>query len=95
MSSDSTRVQIGDSVIYQNLKDEIVILNMTSQIYYGLDDVGATMWRVLLEHGSTGAAFEKLKSIYAVDEATLRRDLEGLIQNLAAAKLLTISLREQ
>jgi hypothetical protein len=83
-----SNVQIGDSVIYQRLKDEMVVLNIDNQHYYSLDDVGVSMWEALLEDGNIEAATARLRGLYQVDKATLRTDLESLVRDLLAAGLL-------
>jgi hypothetical protein len=66
-------------------------LNLSTQNYYGLDDVGATMWRSILQYGSIEGAITELRSIYGVDEAVLRADLIAIVESLMAANLLTAS----
>lgn len=82
------RVEPGDDVIYQALKDEIVLLNMKDQRYFGLDDVGSAMWKLLVEHGDVETVADRLSAEYDVDRATVRADLGVLIRNLMAAGLL-------
>jgi hypothetical protein len=81
-------VEIGDSVIYQTLEGEIVLLNMANQQYYGLDNVGADVWRLLLEHRSTAAVENEMRKVYAVDAVSVRRDLQILVRELLGAGLL-------
>lgn len=38
-----TRVEISPEVLFQELQGEAVLLNLTSERYYGLDDVGMRM----------------------------------------------------
>ncbi len=86
----SGSIEIGDSVLYQTVGDEIVLLDMTNQEYFGLDSVGADVWKLILEHRDIAAVAGRLASIYAIDEQTARRDIEPLISDLMAAKLLKI-----
>ncbi|MEP6714996.1 MAG: PqqD family protein [Terriglobia bacterium] len=86
--ADPAAVEIGEAVIFQTLEDEVVLLNMTSQEYYGLDDVGATMWNLLIEHRDVETVVGKLKDIYDADETRLRQDLLTLVQKLVEVDLL-------
>ena len=52
--------EIGESVIFQKLNDEIVVLNLENQNYFGLDNVGAEMWEDL-----AGMNNDELKAIYS------------------------------
>jgi DeoR/GlpR family transcriptional regulator of sugar metabolism len=62
--------------------DEAVLLNLSDQHYYGLDEVGARIWTLLLEHGDIEVVIQQMLREYEVNEATLRRDLMALIQEM-------------
>jgi hypothetical protein len=81
-------VQIGESVIYQRLRNEAVLLEMNAQAYYGLDAVATEMWELLVEHHDVEVVLERLKAIYDVDEATVRKDLWALVDRMISAQLL-------
>jgi coenzyme PQQ synthesis protein D (PqqD) len=81
-------VELGNSVIYHTLDQEVVLLNMATQQYYGLDSVGADMWNTLLEHRSLGTAAARIQESYEVDPETARADLHSLVRQLVAAGLL-------
>jgi hypothetical protein len=82
-------VAIADSVLYQELEDEAVLLNMANQQYYGLNDVGAQMWKSLAEAGNIADAEERLLNMYEIERPALRFDLEALVRDLLKAGLLT------
>lgn len=84
----SGRVEIGDSVLYQTVGDEIVVLNMNNQDYFGLDSVGADVWQLLLEHQNVAAVAQRVAAIYEVDEETALNDIQPLVSELLAANLL-------
>src|SRR5215469_1343592 len=48
---DMEKMTPSDDVIFQPLHDEIVLLNMKTQQYYALDDVGSDMWNRLVQYG--------------------------------------------
>ena len=81
-------VVIGDAVLYQELEDEVVLLNMADQQYYGLNDVGAQMWKCLMEVGSLATAGDRLANDYEAEQTVVRADLESLVRNLLKAGLL-------
>ena len=92
MSSPS--VAIADEVIYQPLQDELVLLNMKEQKYFGLDDVGTDMWNLLLESGDIATVADRMCEEYEVDKPTVLGDLEALVNNLVAAGLLKTKSEE-
>ncbi len=81
------RVEISDDVIYQEVRDEVVLLNLESQQYFGLDSVGADVWKLLKEHGDSEAVVQGMKSSYRVDEAKLRSDVDALVADMVQAGL--------
>lgn len=87
----SDRVRVPDDVLISNLQEESVILNLDSERYYGLDDVGTRFVSVLNTADSIEAAYEKLIQEYDVDEEVLRKDLLTLVENLVAQGIVQIS----
>ena len=71
-----------DDVLISNLQEESVILNLDSERYYGLDNVGTRFLSVLNTSESIEAAYEVLRNEYRVDAQSLRQDLLALIENL-------------
>lgn len=78
----SDRVRVPDDVLISNLQQESVILNLDSERYYGLDDVGTRFLTVLNTSESIEAAYDKLIGEYNIDAGVLRRDLLELVENL-------------
>jgi coenzyme PQQ synthesis protein D (PqqD) len=79
----SDRVKVPDDVLISQLQEESVILNLDSERYYGLDDVGTRILSVLTNSDSIEAAYEVLLAEYEVDSNVLRQDLLALIESLA------------
>ena len=84
------RVRVPDDVLVSNLQDESVILNLNSERYFGLDDVGTRMLTALSASNSIEAAYELLLNEYEVDPQLLRHDLSSLIDSLLQQGLITI-----
>ena len=84
----SDRVTVPDDVLISNLQDESVILNLDSERYYGLDDVGTRFVSVLTTSDSIETAYERLRNEYDVDPQDLRNDLLALIESLLDQGLL-------
>ena len=87
----SDRVQLPEGVLISNLQDESVILNLDSERYFGLDDVGTRILTVLTNSDSIQTAYESLLAEYEVDDAVLRADLVALIENLLQQGLVQVS----
>jgi len=78
----SDRVNVPDDVLISRLQEESVILNLESERYFGLDDVGTRFLSVLTASESIEAAYQKLLHEYHVDGDVLRGDLLALVENL-------------
>ena len=87
----SDRVKIPDDVLISKLQEESVILNLDSERYYGLDDVGTRFLAALTTSESIEAAYETLAREYNVDPQILRQDLLELVQNLVDQGLIQIN----
>jgi hypothetical protein len=84
----SDRVTVPDDVLISHLQEESVILNLDSERYYGLDDVGTRFLSVLTTSDSIETAYERLRQEYNVEPQVLRADLLALIENLIDQGLL-------
>jgi hypothetical protein len=87
----SDRVRVPDDVLISRLQEESVILNLDSERYYGLDDVGTRMLSVLSTSESIEAAYESLRDEYDVDGQVLREDLLALVENLLQKGIVTVA----
>ena len=87
----SDRVRVADDVLISNLQEESVILNLDSERYFGLDDVGTRILSVLTNSDSIEAAYESLLAEYDVDGPVLREDLLALVENLAQQGIVEVS----
>lgn len=85
-----TSVSIPDSVLWQEVGDEIVLLDVEGGEYHGLNDVGSRIWRALEEHSDVGSAYEHLCGTYEVDPGVLRKDLGEFIERLVGMGLLSV-----
>lgn len=82
-------VAVPETVMWQQVGDEVVILDVAGGEYHSLNDVGSQMWKALEECADVGAAYAQLCETYEVDPATLRADLETFITRLIEMGLLS------
>ena len=87
----SDRVTVPDDVLISRLQEESVILNLDSERYFGLDDVGTRFLSVLTTSDSIETAYEQLRDEYDVDPQVLRTDLLALVENLIDQGVIKIS----
>jgi hypothetical protein len=85
-----TSVSIPNTVLWQEVGDEIVLLDVEGGEYHGLNDVGSRIWRALEEHPDVDSAYEHLCETYEVDPGVLRNDLGEFITRLVGMGLLSV-----
>jgi hypothetical protein len=78
-------------VVMQDVEGESVLLNLDSECYFGLDEVGTRMWAVLTAAASIQEAYEALLAEYDVAPEVLREDMEELIGQLVENSLLELA----
>jgi len=84
MMAPTKRIVVQPDVLVNVIDGESVLLNLKSECYFGLDEVGTRMWQVLTDSGTIQAAYETLLAEYEVEPDKLRQDLDELIEKLAA-----------
>lgn len=83
-----TELVVSDEVLFRELEEEAVLLDLKSGRYYGLDTVGRRIWVLLGELGTPRLVMARMEEEYEVDSERLRRDLLELIAKLASNGLL-------
>jgi hypothetical protein len=77
-----TIIQVRSGVLFRQLGDELVALDLESGRYFGLNEVGSRIWDLLQTPRSLGSIQEALLQEYEVPADDLWRDLESLISEL-------------
>ncbi len=86
----SQNVIAPDDVLVRVLDGEAVVLNLESESYFGLDEVGTRMWTLLTESDSIQDAYEILLAEYDVEPAQLKADMVDLIAQLQENGLVAV-----
>lgn len=86
----STRLSVPACVLVRQIDGESVLLNLQSEQYFGLDEVGTRMWVALTSANSMQEAYEALLAEYDVDAEKLRQDLQGLVEKLVEKGLIEV-----
>ncbi len=88
--SEDTRLRLADENVWSGLGEEVVILDLASSSYLGLDDVGAAVWGALAEPCTVGELEARLAAVYEVDPAELSRDLRSFLTDLVDRGLVVL-----
>lgn len=90
--SDSAIVVVAGDILASELGSEFVMLNLKDGTYYGLDEVGGDIWRLLQTPITVGEICSVLTSEYDIDANRCRADVVELLVNLLARGLVEIRL---
>ncbi|RAJ80161.1 coenzyme PQQ synthesis protein D (PqqD) [Chitinophaga dinghuensis] len=88
MSLLEMKVRISENAIVRELGAGFVILNLKTERFYELNEVGKRFWELLTNNPDCSAAFHQLQSEYEVAPETLQNDLNILIDHLKKAELI-------
>lgn len=90
MTLDKRTIRIPSHVMARQVGEELVILNLHSEQYYGLDEVGASMWLAMESNPTLHDALESLTGDYDVEVDQLKQDLDELLTKLTAEGLIEV-----
>ena len=86
-------ITLSPDVISQEVSGETVLLDLESEHYFGLDEVGTRIWQLIKETGDLKAIYETLLAEYDVPEKRLQQDLDTLLTEIAGLGLVTLEQR--
>jgi hypothetical protein len=83
-------VTLSPDVISQEVSGETVLLDLGSENYFGLDEVGTRIWQLIEETGDLQRIYATLLEEYSVEADQLLSDLENLITEISGLGLVTL-----
>ncbi len=86
----NNKITFADTVFAQEVDGEMVLLDMNSENYFGLDEVGTAIWQAMQEKESLKEVFEVLLGQYEVEEDVLKKDLINFVEKLKESGLIKI-----
>ena len=91
MDINSSLVRRSPDQVACDMGDEVVILDLKSGMYFGLDVVAASIWTVIEQPASLSAIRDAIMSEYDVDAETCDRDILTFLGQMQAAGLVEVS----
>lgn len=82
---------VSGDVVFQEVSGETVLLDLNSESYFGLDEVGTRVWALINEGRAVDEMISTLLDEYDVDRATLEADVAALVTSLLEAGLVVES----
>lgn len=84
------KIIISSQALSQQIHGDVVILDLSSASYFGLDDVGARFWELLQQESELSPILRQLTDEYDVEATQLKTDIEQLISQLSEAGLIHV-----
>lgn len=82
-----TRLEVSSSVVTREVGGEIMLMDLESGTYFGLNPIGGRAWQALEDGKSIKELCEQIEGEFDVSPERLREDMLSLAQNLLEHKL--------
>jgi hypothetical protein len=83
-------VQSNDQVSAK-IDEEAVMMSIEQGKYYGLDEIGTRIWKLLEQPQSVSEILKTLMKEYEVDNETCEKDVLNLLNGLFKEKLISVT----
>ena len=87
----SDKVAIPAQVMARTVGAETVILDLASGMYFGLDPIGARIWRLLGEGKTLAEVCDAMQATHDVPREKIELDVVELVEALQAQRLVAIA----
>ena len=90
---DDLAIAVPEGILFQDVGGEIVLLNIETGEYYGLNEVGSRIWTLFQEGQPVSQVLTTLLSEYDVFEEGLRSDVKQFLLQLQSKHIIEINER--
>ena len=87
------KVTFAETVFAQEVDGEMVLLDMESENYFGLDEVGTAIWQAMQEKETLKEVLDALLEQYEVETEMLENDLSDFVGKLVESGLVKVEER--
>ena len=81
-------LRLSPDVLYRDLEGQAVMLDLSSGLYFGLNEVGTRIWTLMAEGRDISAIVQALAREFDADESTIERDVRDLVDVLSSRNLI-------
>jgi coenzyme PQQ synthesis protein D (PqqD) len=81
--------RLSPDVLYRDLEGQAVILDLSSGLYFGLNEVGTRIWALIGEGRSVADIVQILSHEYEADASNIERDVRELADALLSRNLIS------
>lgn len=79
-----------EAVVYTDIDDKIMMMNVDTGEYYDFDDIASFIWRHINKPVSVEALCDKINDEFEVEQDQCRADTEEFLDDLATRSLIRI-----
>jgi hypothetical protein len=76
---DSDRFETRESLVLEEIDDEVVILDLQKNVYFGLNEVAKLVWRGLERDQTIGEIVDELVEQFDVEREVLTCDVHAFV----------------
>lgn len=87
-------LRLSPDVLYRDLEGQAVILDLSSGLYFGLNEVGTRIWTLMAEGLDISAIVQALAREFDADVSTIERDVRDLVDVLKSRNLISSTTDE-
>ena len=84
-------INISSEILTQEVSGETVILDLKNESYFGMDEVGTRIWKLLQQEKDIQSITEAMLDEYDVEEKQLGKDIQALLSQLNEAGIITLT----
>jgi len=84
------KITFAETVFAQEVDGEMVLLDMESENYFGLDEVGTAIWQAMQEKETLQEVLDVLLEQYEVEIDMLKNDLSNFVGKLEESGLVKV-----
>ena len=81
IADDATPV-VADQILSADLDGEVVMVNLSKGVYYGLEGVGSRIWDLVQERRNLREIREDILTEYDVEPERLEQDLQAVLAKM-------------
>ncbi len=82
------KLVVNESVVYAELDDEAVLLDVETGVYFGLNAIGTQIWNALRQGASPAEIVQRVLAEYEVEPLALQADVAEFLATLQARGLI-------
>lgn len=85
----NTKWNISPEVLSSKIDEEVILMSIEADSYFGLDPVASRIWEILsTQPASVDELVAAMMEEYETDEETCRKDVQDFIDDMSGRKLI-------